>query len=51
VKKVNIVTPDNSKMEIIGYYWDEQTVERITKLLHKYSDMFPKTFTEMKGIT
>jgi len=34
----------------IGDYWDEQTLERITKLLCEYSDPFPTTFTEMKGI-
>jgi hypothetical protein len=37
-------------MESIGDYWDEQTLERITELLHEYSDLFPTTFTEMKGI-
>jgi hypothetical protein len=37
-------------MESIGDYWDEQTLERITELLRKYSDLFPTTFTEMKGI-
>jgi hypothetical protein len=51
VKKVNIGTTDNPKMVSIGDYWDEQTVERITKLLCEYNDLFPKTFTEMKGIT
>jgi hypothetical protein len=25
-------------------------VERITKLLHEYSDLFPTTFIEMEGI-
>jgi hypothetical protein len=50
VKKVNIGTTDNPKMESIGDYWDEQIVERITELLREYSDMFPMTFTEMKGI-
>ena len=29
---------------------DEQTVERITELLREYSNMFPTTFTKMKGI-
>jgi hypothetical protein len=37
-------------MESIGDYWDEQTIERITKLLHEYNDRFPTTFIEMKGI-
>jgi CTP:phosphocholine cytidylyltransferase-like protein len=50
VKKVNIGTTDNPKMASIGYYWDEKTVEIITKLLRKYNDIFPTTFAEMKGI-
>jgi hypothetical protein len=50
VKKVNIGTNYNPKMASIGDYWDEQTVETITKLLHEYSDMFATTLTEMKGI-
>ena len=41
---------ENSKMASIGDYWDEKTVERIIELLCEYSDMFPMTFTEMKGI-
>jgi len=45
VNKVNIGTNDNPKMESIGDYWDEKTVERITELLHEYSDMFPMNFT------
>jgi hypothetical protein len=51
VKKVNIGTKENPKMESIGDYWDEQTLERITKLLCEYSDLFLATFKEMKGIT
>jgi hypothetical protein len=50
VKKFNIGMNDNPKMASIGDYWDEQTLERITELLHKYNDMFPTTFIEMKGI-
>jgi CTP:phosphocholine cytidylyltransferase-like protein len=50
VKKVNIGTTENPKMASIGDYWDEKTVESITELLREYSDMFPTTFTEMKGI-
>ena len=37
-------------MASIRDYWDEPTVESITKLLRKYSDLFPTTFIEMKGI-
>jgi hypothetical protein len=50
VKKFNIGTVENPKMASIGDYWDEQTVEIIRKLLHEYNDLFPTTFTKMKGI-
>jgi hypothetical protein len=50
VKKVNIGTIENPKMASIGDYWDEKTVESITELLREYNDLFPTTFTEMKGI-
>jgi hypothetical protein len=43
VNKVNIGTTENPKMESIGDYWDEQTIERITKLLCEYNDLFPTT--------
>jgi hypothetical protein len=50
VKKVNIGTTEYPKMAIIGDYWDEQTLERITELLREYNDLFPPKFKEMKGI-
>jgi hypothetical protein len=50
VEKVNIGKVENPKMASIGDYWDEQTVESITELLCEYNDLFPTTFTEMKGI-
>jgi hypothetical protein len=50
VKKVNIGTIEQPKMASIGDYWDEQIVERIIELLREYSDLFPTTFIEMKGI-
>jgi hypothetical protein len=37
-------------MPRIGDYWDEKIVESITDLLCEYSDLFPTTFIEMKGI-
>jgi hypothetical protein len=45
VKKVNIGKIKNPKMANIRDYWDEQTVESLTELLHEYSDIFPITFT------
>jgi hypothetical protein len=50
VKKFNIGTAENPKMASIGDYWDEQTIESITQLLRQYNDLFPTTFTDMKGI-
>jgi hypothetical protein len=49
-KKVNIGIVEHPKMDIIGDYWDDQTVESIIELFWEYSDLFPTTFTEMKGI-
>jgi CTP:phosphocholine cytidylyltransferase-like protein len=45
IKKVNIGTTKNPKMESIGDYWDNQIVEIITELLHEYSDLFPTMFS------
>ena len=50
VNKFNIRMNESMKMASIGDYWDEQTVERITKLSHEYNDLFSMTFTEMKRI-
>jgi hypothetical protein len=50
VKKFNIGTVENPKMAIIGDYLDEQSVESIIELLREYNNLFPKMFTEMKGI-
>jgi hypothetical protein len=49
VNKVNIGTIEWPNMVNIGDYWDEQTLESIIELLHEYNDLFPTTFTEMKG--
>ena len=50
VNKFNIGIVENPKMASIGDYWDEQTMESIIELLCEYNDLFPTTFTEMKGI-
>jgi hypothetical protein len=44
INKVNIGKVENPKIASIGYYWDNQTIERITELLHGYSDLFLATF-------
>jgi hypothetical protein len=50
VNKFNIGTVENPNMASIGDYWDEKTVDWITKLLCEYSDLFPIIFIEIKGI-
>ena len=50
VKKVNIGTVENPKMDIIGDYWDEKIVESTTESLREYNGLFSTTFIEMKGI-
>ena len=47
--KVNIGSVENPKFTNIGDYWDDETVRRITDLLHEFQDLFPKFFLEMKG--
>jgi hypothetical protein len=49
--KVNIGTKENPKFAQIGYYWNNETKEKISDLLHEYQDIFPAKFSEMKGIT
>jgi len=39
IKKVNIETAENPKMASIEDYWDNQTLERITELLHEYNEL------------
>jgi len=47
---VNIGLEKEPKFAIIGYYWDEETISKVTELLHEYQELFPTTFSEMKGI-
>jgi len=49
-KKMNIGSEKEPKFAIIGDYWDEETVSKVTKLLHEYEELFPTKFLEMKGI-
>ena len=38
------------KFSNIKEYWDDETIEKITELLHEFRDLFPTKFSEMKGI-
>jgi hypothetical protein len=49
-RKVNIGTIENPKFVNIGYYWNNETVEKIADLLREYHDVFPTTYVEMNGI-
>ena len=49
IKNVNIGTEENPKIGIIGDYWDSEKMEKIIELLREHSDLFPTTFSEMKG--
>jgi hypothetical protein len=48
--KVNIGTTEKPKIAMVGDYWDEKTSQEIQSLLREYEDLFPKTFSELKGI-
>jgi hypothetical protein len=50
IKKLNIAIEESLNIVIIGDSLDNQTMERITELHHEYSDIFPTTFSEMKGV-
>ena len=50
IKKVNIGMEENPKFASVWDYWDEETMEKITNLLHEFQYLFPTKFFEMKGI-
>jgi hypothetical protein len=50
INKVNIGTEQTLKLANDGDYWDVATIEKITKLLHEYQDLFLTKFTDMNGI-
>ena len=49
-RQVNIGSEEMPKYATIGDYWDEETVSKVTQLLHEYQDLFSTNFSEMKGI-
>ena len=50
IKKVNIGFLKNTNFANIGGYWDEETLAKITVLLHEFQHLFSADFAEMKGI-
>jgi len=40
-KKVNIGSEKEPNFAIIIDYWDEETVSKVTKLIHEYQELFP----------
>ena len=50
IGKVNIGMEENPNSVNVGDYWDEETMAKITYLLHEFQDLFPTKFSEMKGI-
>jgi hypothetical protein len=50
IKKVNIGKDQEPKLVNVGDYWDDATIDKTTKLLHEYRDLFPTKFTNLKGI-
>jgi hypothetical protein len=50
IKKVSIGIEQEPKLANIGDYWDDATINKITKLLHEHHNLFPIKFTDMKGI-
>ena len=50
IRKVNIRMEENPNFVNVWDYWDEETMEMITYLLHEFQYLFPMKFSEMKGI-
>lgn len=48
--KVNKGLEEEPKFATIGYYWGEETVRKVTNLLHQYQELFSTKFSDMKGI-
>lgn len=38
------------KYTMLGDYWNDVMVDKVTKLLHEYKDLFTTKITDLKGI-
>ena len=50
IQKINIGSAENPKFSNVRDYWEEETMAKITDLLHQFQDLFLTRFSEMKGI-
>lgn len=50
LRKVNIGSEEHPRMESIGDYQDGKTITKIQAMLQEYEYLFPKKFSELKGI-
>jgi hypothetical protein len=48
--KVNIGTTEQPNIAMVEDYWNEKTSQEIQSLLWEYEVLFPRTFSELKGI-
>jgi len=50
MKQVNIGIDAEPKYAMLGDYWDDATVDKVTELLCKYQGLFPTKIMDLKGI-
>jgi hypothetical protein len=50
IKQLNIDTEDQPQLAFIGDYWDDVIVFEVVALFKEYANMFPQSFTKIKGI-
>ena len=48
INTVNIGSSKNQKFANMGDYWANETMGKITDLLHEFQDLFPTKFLDMK---
>ena len=50
ISKFNIGTEENPKFVSVGDYWVEETMAKITDLMHEFQYLFPTKLSKIKGI-
>lgn len=50
MRQVNIGMEAEPKYAMLGEYWDDAMVDKVTELLRKFQDLFPTTTMDLKGI-